>query len=237
VNGGTAAGTCTIALGVLTCNIGDLAGGGASATVHITSPTTTATCGVVNNTGNVSTTNDGSDSAGASVTVNCIVAQIQPTQTTCQQFLGGAVPPLTQMQYGVKGNGSNATINNVSPGVFFYYVIVHVSSSGSNTVAVAQSIVGANTFTTLVGIQSIKVFTAPACGSVSTTSTSIGNPSSASATFSASPGDYVIQVKYSPSSLAGLKAPNPSTVNYQYVSMLNGSTVPGSTQGIALVKK
>src|SRR5262249_54087471 len=64
---------CTISGGILTCNIGDLAPNG-SFSVHITSPTTTQTCGVVNNTGNVTTTNDGTDSAGASVTVNCIVA-------------------------------------------------------------------------------------------------------------------------------------------------------------------
>ncbi|HEV2474950.1 MAG TPA: hypothetical protein VGX22_00315, partial [Candidatus Dormibacteraeota bacterium] len=71
VNGGTAAASCLpISGGVLTCNIGDLASG-ASVTVHLTSLTTSATCGTVNNTGAVTTSNDGSDSSSASITVNC----------------------------------------------------------------------------------------------------------------------------------------------------------------------
>jgi len=61
---------CSITSGVLTCNFGSLATG-ASKHVHVTSPTTAATCGSVDNTANVTTTNDGSDSASASITVNC----------------------------------------------------------------------------------------------------------------------------------------------------------------------
>lgn len=64
--------TCQITSGVLTC------GGptfnlafGASASVHITSPTNADTCGQVDNTASVTTTNDGSGSDDASITVNC----------------------------------------------------------------------------------------------------------------------------------------------------------------------
>jgi uncharacterized repeat protein (TIGR01451 family) len=70
VDGGTAAGTCAITAGVLTCNIGDLASG-ASATVHISSPTTRATCGAVDNTGAVTSTNALSNEQGASLLVFC----------------------------------------------------------------------------------------------------------------------------------------------------------------------
>ena len=61
---------CSITAGVLSCNFGTIAAGG-SKHVHITSPTTAATCGSVDNTANVTTSNDGSDSDNASVTVNC----------------------------------------------------------------------------------------------------------------------------------------------------------------------
>src|SRR5207249_4244482 len=44
---------------------------GASKHVHLTSPTTAATCGAVDNTASVTTSNDGSDSDSASVTVDC----------------------------------------------------------------------------------------------------------------------------------------------------------------------
>ena len=43
----------------------------ASYSVHVVSPTTKATCGVVNNTGDATTTNDGTSSDSASVTVLC----------------------------------------------------------------------------------------------------------------------------------------------------------------------
>jgi uncharacterized repeat protein (TIGR01451 family) len=57
---------------VLTCTVGDIPGGTAvSGTVHVTSATTAQSCGVVNNTGHVSTTNDGSADASAAVTVQC----------------------------------------------------------------------------------------------------------------------------------------------------------------------
>ena len=57
---------------VLTCNFGTL-NPGQSKVVHITSPTTAASCGTVNNTGNVSAgnTTNSTDSASASITVNC----------------------------------------------------------------------------------------------------------------------------------------------------------------------
>ena len=57
---------------VLTCNVGDIPGNTAvSGTVHIVSGTTSASCAVVNNTGHITTTNDGSAEASASVTVQC----------------------------------------------------------------------------------------------------------------------------------------------------------------------
>src|SRR5207249_1016148 len=62
--------TCAIAGGTLSCGPSDLAGG-ASYTVHVSSPTTAATAGSspVDNTANVTTANDVSDTASASVEV------------------------------------------------------------------------------------------------------------------------------------------------------------------------
>ena len=70
VNGGTGAGSCAIATGVLTCNFGTMANG-ASYTVHLTSPTSKATLAdsPVVNTAVVTTTNDGSDEATDDVVV------------------------------------------------------------------------------------------------------------------------------------------------------------------------
>jgi uncharacterized repeat protein (TIGR01451 family) len=71
IDGGANAGDCSITQGVLTCHFGDLVSG-ASAEVHISSPTTAATCGLVTNGASASTTNDGSaDSGDVTITVNC----------------------------------------------------------------------------------------------------------------------------------------------------------------------
>ncbi|HEX9299870.1 MAG TPA: DUF11 domain-containing protein, partial [Actinomycetota bacterium] len=61
---------CSITSGVLTCDFGDL-GSNESRSVHIISSTTAASCGVVDNTAGVTTTNDGGDTASATITVDC----------------------------------------------------------------------------------------------------------------------------------------------------------------------
>ncbi|HEX2400620.1 MAG TPA: hypothetical protein VHJ79_11660, partial [Mycobacterium sp.] len=63
-------GACGIAANTLTCNFGDMAAN-ASSSVHITSTTTFASCGVYPNTATASATNSGSVEASASITVNC----------------------------------------------------------------------------------------------------------------------------------------------------------------------
>jgi len=51
--------------------------------------------------------------------------QITPTGTTCQQFRDGTAVTLSTIEYHLKG----ANINNVAPGVFFYYVGITAPSS------------------------------------------------------------------------------------------------------------
>src|SRR5262249_32444887 len=67
------------------------------------------------------------------------VSQITPTQTTCQQFAGGTAATETPIQYSLKGSGTKATINQVNPGVFFYWVSVKVTSTGLQTFTIDQS--------------------------------------------------------------------------------------------------
>ena len=55
---------------VLTCNFGTLAAG-ASASVHVVSGTTPASCATINNSASFTTSNDGSGTASAQVVVNC----------------------------------------------------------------------------------------------------------------------------------------------------------------------
>jgi uncharacterized repeat protein (TIGR01451 family) len=61
---------CAISAGTLTCT-DDAMAAGDSFTVHVDRATTPADCGTVNNTADVTTSNDGQDSASASVVVDC----------------------------------------------------------------------------------------------------------------------------------------------------------------------
>jgi uncharacterized repeat protein (TIGR01451 family) len=79
IDGGTGAADCEIAAGVLTCDFGDLASG-ESVTVHISSPTTAETCGVVRNSVSVTSSNDGNPTAGpAEIVVNCPNVSVDKT--------------------------------------------------------------------------------------------------------------------------------------------------------------
>src|SRR5205814_2317575 len=69
---------CSIGSGSLTCNFGDV-GSQSSKHVHITSPTTASSCGTVDNTATVTTSNDGGDEASDSITVRCPAIDIVKT--------------------------------------------------------------------------------------------------------------------------------------------------------------
>jgi uncharacterized repeat protein (TIGR01451 family) len=103
--GGGWSGTCAISGGSLTCGgangvtvPANTALAGSTFTVHITSPTATATggtcpggSGVVNNTGNVTTTNDGNDQSSASTCVASPVIQIVKTADAPQVSAGDPI--------------------------------------------------------------------------------------------------------------------------------------------------
>src|SRR4029450_5655179 len=45
---------------------------------------------------------------------------------------------------------------------------------------------------------------------------------------------YIVSLKVDPSSVVGSATPSPATVTYTYVTTVNGTTVPGSSQSILL---
>ncbi len=70
IDGGNAVGLCSIANGQLTCELGTVKPN-TTLTVHLSSPTTAASCGVVNNVAQFSAENAPDASASGSVTVRC----------------------------------------------------------------------------------------------------------------------------------------------------------------------
>jgi hypothetical protein len=157
------------------------------------------------------------------------VSQITPTGTTCSQFTSGTAETLLNLNYSVSGGKIK---NNVTPGVFFYWVSV-TAPAGNNSFTITQTITTGN-FTGKFGTASgPNVFNAN-CGSVSSTITQ--NPTTGAVTLQFNApvaGTYILSVKYDSKSIAGLTAPSPTTtVHYDFAT----TGVPSSTSGIDLIK-
>ena len=154
------------------------------------------------------------------------MSKITPTGTTCSQFANGTAQTLAALNYSVQ-NGKIK--QNVTPGVFFYWVSV-TAPAGSNTFTITQTITTGN-FSTFFDMASGSQVFSSNCGSVSNTITQNGNTTTVS--FNApTAGTYIIGVKYDSKSVVGATAPNPTTVHYDYAT----TGVPGSTSGLNLVK-
>ena len=93
---------CSITAGVLSCNFGDLAAG-ASRTVHISSPTTAASCGTVDNTATADAGNDAAVSDDASVVVQCPGLNVSKSPDQGTVSAGTAI-------------GFTITVSNTGPG-------------------------------------------------------------------------------------------------------------------------
>ena len=223
--GGPDAAACAISAGTLSCNFGSVGFPG-SRTVTVSGQTSASNCGQINNTAIVSASNDSNptnNSSSASITVSCKPsAQITPTNTTCQQYVSGTAATLSGFGYGVK----NGAINNVAPGVAFYFVTAHATGS-SFTVTTTQSDNGS---TPLFDARQVQVFDA-ACNTYSNFTSSITSGQVSTTINGATAGQtFIVLFKIDPHSVVGSATPSPSTVTYTYTT----AGVPGSTQSIAL---
>ena len=144
--------------------------------------------------------------------------------------MAGTAASLSRLRYSLEPP-ANATIKEVNPGAFFYWVTV-TASAGSNTFTINQTITSGN-FNTLFSIQSGSNVFNSNCTSVHPTITQSGG--TVSVTFNApTAGTYIISIKFDSQSLVGKPAPSPTTtVHYDFRTI----GVPGSTIGINLTKK
>jgi hypothetical protein len=150
--------------------------------------------------------------------------KIAPTATTCQDFTGGTAGDLTQILYGVK----NQTINNVAPGVLFYYSSVTAPAS-SFTIQIVQT--KDNATVPFFGIQQgqVKLYNANCSASSLGTFTTNGGVITITVT-GATPGAvFVVGVKYTPGTVVGTTVGlSPPTVHYDFSTEVNGVLVVSS---------
>ena len=105
---------CAITAGVLTCNFGTLAPG-ASKSVHITSPTTEASCATIDNSASVTTTNDGSATASDDVIVNCGDIQITKVADADTVSAGDQIGFVITATNGGEGEARDVVVTDTLP--------------------------------------------------------------------------------------------------------------------------
>jgi hypothetical protein len=156
------------------------------------------------------------------------VSKITPTGTTCSQFRDGTAETLSNLNYSV----SNGKINNVTPGVFFYWVKVTVPA-GNNSFTITQTITTGN-FNTFFNTQSGSNVFDSSCNSQHPTITQNTTTGAVTVQWNApTAGTYIISIKYDSKSIVGSPAPSPgTTVHYNFAT----TGVPGSTSGLDLIK-
>ncbi|MFN8618537.1 MAG: CARDB domain-containing protein [Dehalococcoidia bacterium] len=180
-------GDCTISSSTLTCTFGTLASG-ASKSVHISSPTTVATCGTLNNTAAVATTNDGSGQSATSIVVNCPNVTVSKTKAPGQADPVSAGDTISfQIQVTVSGAGTayNVTASDTLPANSSQWVVTNDPSAATACgVLVNQlscnfgNVTSPKTFTITVTGKAIGVNGAVTCGPLSNTATvAAGNES------------------------------------------------------------
>jgi hypothetical protein len=167
--------------------------------------------------------------------------KIAPTATTCNQYLLGTAADLTQVLYGVKGN----KINNVAPGVLFYYTYLSDLLAGSNVIRVdqTQQLLSGGPITPYFGVHQSQVtlYNASDCSTSNlraTIVTNSGQPVTINVSGATAGQDLIVGIKYNPSSVNGttVGAIRP-VVHYDFVTSLNGTGVQTDPDGLNLQPK
>jgi len=145
--------------------------------------------------------------------------------------VNGTAATVGNLNYSVTDNPPKIK-NNVTPGVFFYWVSVTVPA-GNNSVTITQTITTGN-FTGTFNIASGSSVYTSNCNSLSETFTQ--NPTTGALTVqwnAPTAGTYIIGIKYDSKSIVGDPAPSPgTTVHYNFAT----TGVPGSTSGLDVIK-
>ena len=135
---------------------------------------------------------------------------IAHTSTTCADYLGGDPSiVLSQINY----SGTVTIDNGINPGVFFDFFVTVITNAANQVVTVTQTHTGGGTNFSVHGNE-VKSYTA-ACGN-STDGTETPN-GGATYTF-ASPGTYVIGIKYDTKSISGTPVPVPHAITYTFTT-------------------
>ena len=241
--------SCAIAAGVLTCGDSSTTlASGHSLSVHVTSPTTKATCGTVRNTASVVTSNDGTATASASVDVLCAEIALTKTADHSPVLIGEPIGYTITATNNGPGTARDVTMTDPLPSTPGMSWRITSASPGWTCAIAASQLTCGGKGTSLASGDSLSVHvtsssTGNTCGTVentATVTTSNDGTATASATITVlCPMDPTITTKVSKTviraggsltdtaTLTGPSGPVTGTVDFQLCS----GTTTGCPQG------
>jgi len=176
--------------------------------------------------------------AGQTATVSfnnkpSVFSQLLPTQTTCQQFTSGSASLENVITYGVKSN----KINNVAPGVLFYYTKV-VATGTTVQFDMLQTHTVTSAFPSglpFFGVQSVSVFngncTSRTSGvTITQSSTAAGAIVHVTITGATAGATYIANIKIDPSPIVGTSVNKVGAV-YPTVPFTYATWIPDKATG------
>ncbi len=175
------------------------------------------------------------DANGCTATTGATISQpfcgkIAPTMTTCSDFTSGTSGTITQLCFGLK----SGKINNVAPGVFFYFTTVKSQVNGSFTVNITQTDSPAFAFFDVQNGQ-VTVYNATCNNYANATLNSFAGGQVSVTINGASIGQvFIIQVKYSANSVVGQNANKNTLIHYDFTTYIGGVAVDAAAGGLDL---
>ena len=154
------------------------------------------------------------------------------TGTTCEMYRDGTAIVLNEVLFGTKGQ----TINNVAPGVFFYYT-KFIAPPADFTVDLRQKNDSAFVNFLLQNAQQVRLFNGD-CSTPAATFTLTFDSGQVQLDISgAVPGqEFILSAKYDTSNVVGQTAPK-QPVRYDFHTDVNGVLVDQDLDGLILRKK
>jgi hypothetical protein len=159
----------------------------------------------------------------------CPTGKLTPTDVACSDFVNGTAGDLTQVCYKVK----SGFINNVAPGVFFYYTSVSAPSANFTIDIVQTKNNGSFPF---LGVHNgeIRLYNANCTVIGSGTETSLGQ-ASVNVSGATVGQTFIVGIKYNPGSVVGTAVVTPGpTVHYDFHTEIGGLTVDLDPDGLDL---
>ena len=172
-----------------------------------------------------------------SVVVTVPQSQILPTNTTCSEFASGSAQSLLAVNYTLSDGNIAQGIN---PGVFFYYTYVTAPQSGPFVISIDQSTTNTTSgeLFEIAGTNQIQLYNADCTNSSLAFTTDLSNPAKYLVTVTgASPGQrFILSIKYSTKSIAGMPAPSAPDTIYTFDTDVNDQVQSGTQASITLHK-